>query len=167
MLLAQLVGNYSVGWAVLAGLVGGMAFLVVVYGGLAMGMTRMDFLEILGTMMAPRVSATTAYAIGFMVHMMLSAAFGLVHAGLLHAIGVTSVEAAGGWDLLIGAVHGGIIIAMMPPMLTAMHPLVRAERMESPGVALTGFGTMTPVGSLMAHAVYGLLTGWIYAEALL
>jgi hypothetical protein len=51
--------------------------------------------------------------------------------------------------------------------LTLMHPLVRKGAMEAPGVALTGFGRQTPIGSLMAHMVFGLVTGAIYAAAIL
>jgi hypothetical protein len=56
---ASFAGNYSPGWAILAGLVAGLAFLAVVYGGLGMGMTRMNFLRILGTMKAPSGSRST------------------------------------------------------------------------------------------------------------
>jgi len=108
---AGLAGNYGAGAAILAGLVGGLAFLAVVYMGLGVGMTRMDFLSILGSMMAPKAPRGTTYAIGFVVHMMLSAAFGLVHTGILTAIDVTSVGSAAAWDVLIGAVHGvGVLI---------------------------------------------------------
>ena len=56
VLAATLAGNYSPGWAVIAGLVGGIAFLMVVCMGLAVRMTRMDFLYILGSMMVPKGS---------------------------------------------------------------------------------------------------------------
>lgn len=164
---STLAGHYSAGWAAVAGLVGGVAFLMVVYMGLAVGMTRMNFLKILGSMMAPDASAGVVYGIGLMVHLMLAAGFGLAHAGILHAIGVTSVGEAAGWDLVIGAVHGAVILVALPMMLSLMHPLVRRGQLEAPGVAMTGYGSMTPVGSLMAHVVFGVVTGAIYAAALL
>lgn len=133
MLIAQasLAGNFNAGWAIVGGLVGGVGFLMVVYMGLAVGMTRMNFLYILGSMMTPRAGRGAAATVGFVVHMMLSAAFGLLHAGLLHAIGVSSVAQATGWDVVIGAVHGAVILVAMPMMLTAMHPLVRSGAIES------------------------------------
>lgn len=164
---ATLAGHYQAGSAIIAGLIGGLAFLVVVYAGLGVGMTRMNLLRMLGTMMAPRAPEGAAYAIGFVIHMMLSAAFGLVHAGILTSIGVTSVGQAAGWDLVIGAVHGVAILVAMPVMLTMAHPLVRGGTLEAPGVALIGYGSMTPVGSLMAHAAFGLVAGSIYAAAVL
>lgn len=167
ILATELAGNFSVGWALAAGLVGGVAFLIVVTMGLAIGMTRMNFLEVLGTMLAPKANRTTVYATGLAAHLMASAGFGLVHAGLLHAIGITSVGEAAGWDLALGMAHGVVILAMLPAMLTAMHPLVRTGAMERPGVALTGFGNGTPIGSLMAHVVFGLIVGAVYAAAIL
>ncbi|MGE3449239.1 MAG: hypothetical protein AB7H92_16860 [Microbacteriaceae bacterium] len=166
-LAATLAGNFDVGWALAAGVLGGLAFLVVVTMGFAIGMTRMNFLQVLGTMLAPKASRPTVYATGLAAHLMASAGFGLVHAGLLHAIGITSVGEAAGWDLVLGMAHGVVILAMLPAMLTAMHPLVRNGAMDRPGVALTGFGTGTPVGSLMAHVAFGLVVGAVYAAAIL
>lgn len=167
LLAATLAGKYSPGWAVVAGLIGGIAFLLVVYMGLAVRMTRMNFLYILGSMVAPRAGQATIYILGFLGHMMLAAGFGLLHATILHAIGISSVGQAAGWDLLIGAIHGMAILVAMPMMLSMMHPLVRSGLIERPGVAMVGFGGMTPLGSLMAHAAFGLVTGAIYAAAVL
>jgi 2-haloacid dehalogenase len=136
--------TYSPGWAVIAGLVGGIAFLMVVYMGFAVRMTRMNFLYILGSMMVPKGSKGTIYTVGFMVHMMLAAGFVLVHAAILHGIGISSVGQAAGWDLLIGAIHGMAVLVIMPMLLVAMHPLVRTGDLERPGVALSDYGGMTP-----------------------
>jgi len=167
ILAASLAGNYEAGPAIVAGLVGGIAFLLVVYMGLGVGMTRMNFLHMLGSMVAPRSSRSTVYAIGLVVHLMMSAAFGLVHAGLLTAIGVSSVGSAAAWDLLIGAVHGAGVLIVLPMILSMAHPLVRSGDLDRPGVALMGYGPMTPAGSLMAHVAFGLVTGTIYAAAVL
>lgn len=164
---ASLAGSFDAGSAFFAGVLGGLAFLVVVTMGRAIGMTRMNFLEVLGTMLAPNAKSGTVYGLGLMAHLMASAAFGLLHAGLLHALDVTSVGQAAAWDLAIGTVHGVIVLMVLPMILTAMHPLVRKQAMEIPGVALTGFGRGTPVGSLMAHVVFGLVVGAVYAGAVL
>lgn len=160
-------GNFDPGAAATAGVLGGAVFLAVVTMGRAIGMTRMNFLEVLGTMLAPRANKATAYATGLGVHLMASAGFGLAHAGLLHAIGITSVGQAASWALVLGAAHGVAILAMLPAMLTLMHPLVRKHAMDQPGIALTGFGNGTPVGSLMAHVAFALVAGSVYAAAVL
>jgi len=162
MLGVVFVGNFGFGWAALAGVAGGLAMLAVIYMGRAMGMTRMDLLKTLGTMM-PGVSGAMAYVTGLMAHLAMSAAFGLVHVGLLHAFGVASSGDALLWGLGIGAVHGAIVLMAMPMALNLMHPLVRSGEMAAPGVLMRGFGSMTPMGMLAAHIVFGIVTGAVYA----
>lgn len=165
MIATELAGNYSIGWALLAGVIGAMAMLPVIYGGLAMGMTKMDLLRTLGSMVQPKGSDATIYGIGLMMHAMMGAAFGLVHAGLLHAFDPSSGGAAVGLGILIGAVHGTIVTGVMPMMLTMGHPLVKDGTITAPGPAMTGFGKMTPMGLVVAHVAYGLVTGAIYVAA--
>jgi hypothetical protein len=141
---ASLAGNYQAGAAILAGLIGGLAFLAVVSMGLGTGMTRMNFLPMLGSMMAPKASRSAIYGIGLVIHLMASAAFGLIH-----------------------AVHGIGVLILMPMMLTMAHPLVRSGDLERPGAFLIGFGSMTPAGSLAAHVVFGLVVGSIYTGIVL
>lgn len=160
-----LSGNYDPGAAVLGGVVGAVAMLAVIYGGKAMGMTTMDLLRTLGTMVAPDASKQTAYGIGLMMHLMIGAAFGLVHAGILTALDPTSNGGATVIGLMIGVVHGLVVTMALPMMLTMAHPLVRRGDVERPGVALSGFGAMTPVGVTMAHAMFGLVAGAIYVGA--
>ncbi len=139
--------------------------LPILYGGLAMGMTSMDLLRTLGTMMQPKGSKAVVYGIGLMMHVMMGAGFGLIHAGLLHAFDPSSTGAATGLGILIGAVHGLLVAVMMPTMLTMGHPLVKDGTISAPGPAMTGFGKMTPMGMVVAHLVYGLVIGAIYVGA--
>ena len=162
-----LAGQYRAAPAIAAGVIGGLVFLVIVYMGLGLGMTRMNFLTMLGTMFAPEASSGVVYALGFAVHMMMSAVFGLVDAGILTAIGATSVGQAAGWGLALGAAHGAVVLAAMPMILVAMHPLVRRGELAAPGVALTGYGSGTPVGSFMAHVAFGLVAAVVYAAVVL
>ena len=164
---ASLGGNYAVGAAILAGLIGGVAFLAVVNMGLASGMTRMNFLWLLGSMVAPKAPRRAAYGFGLAIHMMASAAFGLIHAGILTAIDATSVTSAAAWDVLIGGAHGVGVLVFLPMMLVMAHPLVRTGDIEKPRALLTGFGPMTPLGSLVAHVLFGLVTGSVYAAIVL
>jgi hypothetical protein len=164
---AGLAGDYQAGAAILAGLIGGLAFLAVVYMGLGVGMTRMNFLPMLGSMMAPKASRSATYGIGLMIHLMASAAFGLIYAAILTAIDVDSVGAAAAWAVVIGALHGVGVVILMPVMLAMAHPLVRRGELERPGALMTGFGSMTPVGSLAAHVVFGLVVGSVYAGIVL
>lgn len=161
-LAIDLANNFSAGAAILGGLVGAVAMLMVIYMGKASGMTSMDLLKTLGTMVAPKSTGNTTYGIGMMMHLMMGAVFGIVHAGLLHAFAPDTSGAAFGLSVLFGVVHGMLITAMMPLMLTAMHPLVKSGEMPAPGVAMTGMGKMTPMGMIMAHAVFAIVAGLIY-----
>jgi hypothetical protein len=161
-LALDLAGNYSPGPAVLAGIVGALAMLVVIYGGKAMGMTSMDLLRTLGTMVSPNSTGSAVYGIGLMMHLMMGAGFGLAHAGLLHAIDPSTDGAAVGVGLILGAAHGMIVTVAMPMMLSMAHPLVRTGAAPAPGIVMTGFGKMTPMGIVMAHVVFGAIAGAVY-----
>lgn len=161
-LALDLAGTYSPGPAVLAGVLGALAMLVVIYGGKMMGMMSMDLLRTLGTMVSPKADSSTVYGIGLMMHVMMGAAFGLVHAGLLQAFDPSTNGAATGLGVVLGALHGMIVVVAMPMMLTMAHPLVRAGEAPAPGIVMTGFGKMTPMGIVMAHVVFGLVAGAVY-----
>lgn len=158
----QLAGNFDIPTAIWTGVTGAAAMLVVIYAGRATGMTSMDLLRTLGTMINPTGSAGAVYATGLMIHLMMGAAFGLVHAGLIHAADPSTTGAATLLGIAFGAAHGVIVTAMMPPMLTMAHPLVRTHEMPAPRTMMTGFGTMTPAGMVMAHIVFGLVAGGLY-----
>jgi hypothetical protein len=64
-------------------------------------------------------------------------------------------------------VHGAGALIVMPMMLAMAHPHVRTGDLERPGALMTGFGSMTPVGSVAAHVVFGLVVGSIYAGIVL
>ncbi len=157
----------QIGTGLVAGVVGGIAMLAVIYGGKASGMTSMDLLKMLGSMMAPRAESNVQYGVGAMMHLMMSAVFGVVHAALLVAVDPATVSSAISWDLVFGAAHGAMIIVALPMMVGAMHPLVRTGEMAAPGAFMTGYGKMTPMGALMGHVAFGLVTGGIYAASVL
>lgn len=161
------MNEIQIGTAVAAGLVGGAAMLIPMYMGKASGMTSMDLLKMLGSMVAPKGSAGVQYGVGAMMHAMMSAVFGVIHATVLVAVDPLTVGAAVGWDALFGAVHGVMVIAALPVMVAAMHPLVKAGEMTAPGVGMQNYGRLTPVGALMGHVVFGLVAGGIYASAVL
>ncbi len=161
-LALDLAGNFQPGTAVLGGLVGAIAMLMVIYGGRAVGMTSMDLLRTLGTMVVPKGATKVVYAVGATMHLMMGAVFGLVHAGLLHLVDPSSEGAALGLGALFGGFHGVVVTVMMPVMLTMAHPLVRSGDAPAPGTAMTGFGKMTPLGIIMSHVAFALVAGAIY-----
>jgi hypothetical protein len=163
---AQVVG-YAPGAAVLAGLTGGLAFLVIMWDALAGGVTRMGYLYVLGAGVAPRASRGTAYGFGLVVHVGLSAVLGLAYAGLLDAVAVSSIGDGFALGLLIGLLHGAAAMVAASWMLAHVHGLVRNGQLAKPGKALTGYGRSTPVVWMIAHATFGATVGAVYAAATL
>jgi len=158
----QLSDSFNGLSAVEAGVAGSLAMLIVIYMGRAIRMTRMDLLLILGTMFVPRSTKPRIYLTGLLVHLMMGAAFGLAHAGLLVWLDPTTKGGANGLGLLLGLGHGMIVGLIMPLLLTMAHPLVRNKEMPQPGVALSGFGSLTYIGVVMAHGVFGLVLSASY-----
>jgi hypothetical protein len=163
-LAAQTIA-YAPGAAILAGLTAGLAFLVIVWDAITGGVTRMGYLYVIGAGVAPRASRGQAYGIGLAVHAALSAVYGFAYAGLLGALGVSSIGEATALGLLIGLVHGAVALVVAGWMLARAHPLVRDGRLPKPGKALTGYGGSTPLVWMIAHAVFGLTVGAVYAAA--
>ena len=44
-----------------------------------------------------------------------------------------------------------------------MHPLIRAGKMDAPGVLAMNYPPMTAVGFFMLHIAFGILVGTSYA----
>jgi hypothetical protein len=163
MLLA--IGGLRPGWAVLAGISGGVLFLIVTWDALLGGITQMRFLYVLGSVVVPNASQSRARAVGVGAHLVLSSLFGAGYAVVMTAVDVNSVGGAAALGMLLGIVHGALSIPVIGWGLTKWHPLVRERRVQSPGRALMGFGRMTPVQWVVAHAAFGVMAGAMYASA--
>ncbi|WP_100497891.1 hypothetical protein [Geodermatophilus chilensis] len=109
-----------------------------------------------------------------MVHLVVMSAlvFGSIYALLFAWFDVGSGNA---WWIgaLIGLVHGlmaGVVMAMMPAMhprmtatATAGSPSGPAVELKPPGPFAKNYGAATPPGVVMAHVIYGLVVGLVYA----
>lgn len=59
-----------------------------------------------------------------------------------------------GWDVLLW-----LLALLMMSTIGAVHPAIRNRTQDDPGLAATKFGSMTPVGSLVGHLVWGVVLG--------
>ena len=170
----------NVGAAILGGLIGGGAMIAVLYPMIWMmpKQMKMNFLLIVGTMVAP--VGATAYLAGLMIHAMMSAAFGLVHGGVLASLGIDSPAAGAAAGALIGLVHAtvvGVMLGMMPLMHPRMRPahskLIPAfagsgsvsseeELLDPPGFFGLNYPPATVMGFFMLHVMFGLIVGLTY-----
>ncbi|MBW3577286.1 MAG: hypothetical protein KY462_06025 [Actinobacteria bacterium] len=96
--------------AVVAGVVGGAAMSMLDWMMKPMGM-RMDPHQMWGTMM--KLHGGLGYAIGFVVHVVLSAAIALLYALFFDVVGVEANLWA--WGLVGGALHWAIAGGMVCP----------------------------------------------------
>jgi hypothetical protein len=162
--LIAIVGIISLGWgaiswwgAIIWGMVATVAFQLFSMMGKKMGMTRMDLLDLLGSMFAtPGTSASKG--LGLIMHLMNGALLAIAW-----AYGVTLLNLPANW--LTGMIWGVVLWLLALMMMTTMgsvHPAIKHGRQEDPGPAATNFGKKTPVGSLMGHLVYGLVLGLLY-----
>ena len=154
-----LLGWGEISWlgAIVWGVVATIAFTLFSMMGKAVGMTRMDLLDLLGSMVAP-VGSKASRAIGALIHhangalLAIAWAYGVALMGL-PANWLTAL----GWGVILW-----ILALLMMSTIGAVHPAIRRGDQEDPGPGATNFGAMTPVGSLMGHLVYGLVLGVAY-----
>lgn len=134
--------------------------------GRSMGMTSMEMPLMLGSMF--RRDAAGARQLGWMLHAMNGFVFGLIYAAAWAAL--DPAEADAWWvGLIFGAVHGTIVLFVMP-IMSAMHPrvhsggAVRSEEVSMPpfGFGGAGFGRGTPLGIMMGHLVFGLVWATVF-----
>jgi len=138
-----------------------------------MGMTDMPPMELVtGAMVTGDESR--AKQIGIFIHwiMMGTVIFGLGYAAVFTVVGNASVVTG----LLVGAVHGIVVGLVFMPMMPAMHPRMAADapiagtvgtvdgevQLSAPGLFGARWGSMTPVGLVMGHVVYGIITALVY-----
>jgi hypothetical protein len=154
----------DVGWAVLTGLTGGLAFLVVIWDAIIGGVFGARFLLVLGGTVLHRASAGVTYAIGLAAHLLLSAVFGLVYALLIEWIDPVTFAEGAAAGLLVGLAHGAlatIVLAWALPHLRSPGSDDSAQGM------LAGHQRSTAVIWIVAHAAFGITVGAGYTVAIL
>lgn len=161
------------GWALLSGLIGGLAFLVVIWDAIMGGIFGASFLQVLGSTLVPRASRGLTYAVGLAAHFLLSAAYGLVYAWLIGWVDPTSFAEGAAGGLLVGLAHGAVATAVLAWALPHIHALTPAGGSASgsgtgAGAAmLGGHQRSTAAIWIVAHAAYGLTVGAAYTVATL
>ncbi|MFP8904966.1 hypothetical protein [Streptomyces atacamensis] len=158
--------------AVVAGFAGGLVMSAMMVMMRKAGKTEMDMALLQGAMFTG--DRGKARAIGLFTHLVMMSAlvFGTLYA-LLFALFDTSAGNAWWVGALIGVVHG-LVAGMSMAMMPAVHPRMRAEAAVGPGAAHSlelgppgpfarNYGSATPPGVMVAHVMYGLVVGLVYA----
>ncbi|ABL79455.1 MULTISPECIES: hypothetical protein [unclassified Nocardioides] len=125
------------------------------------GLSRLDLPLILGTLVTP--DPDRARVAGFFIHLAAGQAFALGYGACFVVLGEATWWIGG----LLGALHGGIALTVLVPMLVGVHPRMATNRagpgstavLEPPGLAGLNYGTQTPLVAMAAHLVYGIALG--------
>jgi hypothetical protein len=159
-----LIGISVLGWneihwlgAIVWGVVATFTFMLFAMMGRAMGMTRMDLLDLLGSTVAkPHTAASRA--LGAVIHHVNGALLAVAW-----AYGAALVNLPANWATAIAwSILLWMLALLLMTTLGAVHPAIRRGWQDDPGTAAMNFGKLTPLGSLLGHLVYGLVLGLTY-----
>jgi hypothetical protein len=125
------------------------------------GLSRMDIPMMLGTMFSE--DPDRARVLGFLIHLLNGQVFALLYAAAFSLLGLAT------WWLgaLFGVFHGFAALIVIVPLLPGAHRRMASERggprldavLEPPGLFALNYGRETPVVTLAAHIIYGILLG--------
>jgi uncharacterized membrane protein YagU involved in acid resistance len=146
------------------GFVGTVVLTTILDGSQRLGLTRINFPFMLGTMLSP--DRDRARLVGFGMHFVNGWIFASVYAAAFE-----SWRRASWWlGSAIGLVHALYVLVVAMPALPAMHPRMANEQqgptptrqLEPPGFMALNYGRRTPLSVILAHLVYGGILGAFY-----
>ena len=133
----------------------------VMFAAQRLGYSRLSLPFLIGTMFSGERSS--ANAAGLAMYLLGGWLFAFIYYFVFASIGGAS------WWLgaLLGAAHGFVLLVMLLPLLPHLHPRMASEyegpggsrRLQPPGFLALNYGYRTPLTTILAHAVYGLILG--------
>jgi hypothetical protein len=141
-----------------------VALTTVLLAGQAFGLTRIDMPFIVGTMFT--LNRDRAKVVGFAVHIVNGWLFAFVY-----ALFFENLHLATWWlGAILGLLQGTVIVLAVLPLLPGVHPRMVSDfrgpeptrLLEPPGYLAMNYGRLTPVITLVAHALYGTIIGAFY-----
>ncbi|MGH7476676.1 MAG: hypothetical protein ACRELD_10330 [Longimicrobiales bacterium] len=151
--------------AALWGFVATVVLTTTMAGAQGFGLTRMSIPFLLGTMFTP--SRDRAMLYGAVAHMLIGWMFAFLYGYGFEVLGV----ATWWWGTLAGILHGSFVLAVGMPLMPALHPRMVSEyygptanrQLQPPGFFGLHYGRPTPLVTLVAHALFGLVLGTFYS----
>lgn len=129
-----------------------------------LNLTRIDLPFMLGTLFT--ANRNKAPWIGFLVHLVIGWIFAFIYGATFESSGLTT------WwfGMAIGFVHGSFVLTVGLSILTYCHPRMASpyqgptptRQLEPPGFLALNYGKGTPLITLLAHLVYGIVLGVFY-----
>ncbi len=136
----------------------------IMAGAQGMGLSRMSMTFIVGTMFtSDRARAGVA---GLVMHLVNGWIFAFLYAAAFESWCRATWWLGGG----IGLVHGIAVLTVLMPVLPGFHRRMASEErgpeptrlLEPPGFLALHYGRRTPLVTLLAHVVYGMVLGAFY-----
>ncbi len=146
----------------------GFASTLVLTGMLAgsqqLRLTRLNLPFLLGALVTADRDRAKLYGLG--LHLLSGMLFSGLYVAAFAAWGQASWWLGG----LVGVLHAGFVLLVVLPVLPALHPRMASEsqgptdvrQLEPPGLLGLNYGARTPVVTLIAHVVFGVLLGALY-----
>jgi hypothetical protein len=136
----------------------------VMSGAQGLGLSRMSEPYMIGTMLT--TNRRRAWVAGFGLHFLNGWLFACIYALVFETL-----HRASWWGgLLLGLLHGMVVLVVFMPMMPHFHPRMVDDRqgpeptweLEPPGFLALNYGRRTPLFAMLAHALYGLVLGAFY-----
>ena len=133
-------------------------------GSQELGLTRVDFPYLIGTIFTPDRDRAKFY--GFVAHIVNGWGISLLYVFVFESLQRTSWWIGG----VIGLVHALFVLMVVLWMMPGIHPRMASEQhgptatrqLEPPGVFGLNYGMRTPVSVLISHIVFGIILGTFY-----
>ncbi|RKF12734.1 hypothetical protein D6850_16820 [Roseovarius spongiae] len=147
------------------GLIASGAMATVLEGSRLLGFSRMSLPFLFGAFFTMR--RARAMVLGYVAYLLGGWVFAVLYALVLEMTGGGSWWAGG----LIGLAHGVFLVTVFLPLLPFVHPNIATHydgpsaltRLEPPGPFGLNYGHATPVTTLAAQVLFGVLFGAGYA----
>ena len=146
------------------GFVGTLALTTLLSGSEGLGLTRMNFPYLLGSMFTPDHDRAKLY--GFFVHLVNGWLFSLIYVLVFE-----SLREASWWiGAIIGLGHSLFMLVVVMSLMPGVHPRMASEThgptasrmLEPPGFLGLNYGFSTPLSIVIAHVVFGIILGSFY-----
>lgn len=133
-------------------------------GAQGLGLTRISFPQILGTLFTADRDRAKLFGLG--AHIVLGLLYSLIYVAIFEALGKA------GWarGAVIGFVHGLFVLVVVMKLLPGLHPRMASEQhgpaakrvLEPPGFMALHYGVPTPLAVLLSHVAFGVIFGMFY-----
>ena len=145
--------------AIVAGVLGAVAWEIVIRSVIAAGLQMFDLVQILGSMIFGAESAALWWTAGMMMHALVGAIWAVFYAYFFWSLFDRSPIIQGLIFSLLPAVLAGLI--MVPQMDLMSERVVSGASIQN-GFFAIGVGWGGPAGIILGHLVYGAVLGYLY-----